>query len=93
MGLQRRQGAFQGLDRAGPLGGQVLRSLAAGTLKLQGVLELSNPVMHRLVGGSAARGLVIPIMAGCSSPAWVQAGCEQILGWDPPYPTLTGDGA
>jgi hypothetical protein len=67
--------------------------LAAGTLKLQGVLELSNPVMNRLVGGSAARGLVVPVTVGCSSLAWSQAGCEQILGWDPPWPTLTGDGA
>jgi len=93
LSLQRRQGAFQGLDRAGPLGGQVLGGLAAGTLKLQGVLELSNPVINRLAGGSAARGLVIPIMVGCSSLAWLQAGCEQILGWDPPCHTLAGDGA
>jgi hypothetical protein len=93
MSLQRRQSALQGLDRAGSLGGQVLGGLAAGTLKLQGVLELSNPVIDRLAGGSAARGLVILIMVGWSSLAWSQTGCEQILGWDPPWPTLTGDAA
>jgi hypothetical protein len=38
MRAQRRQGAFQALDRVGPLGGQVLGGSATGPLKLQGVL-------------------------------------------------------
>jgi hypothetical protein len=37
MRLQRRQGALEGLDRVGSLGGQVLGGSAAGTFKLQGV--------------------------------------------------------
>jgi hypothetical protein len=62
--VQRRQGALQGLDRVGPLGGQVLGGSAAGTLKLQGVLEFSNPVITRLAGRSATRGLVLQFLAG-----------------------------
>jgi hypothetical protein len=64
MRAQRRQGAFQALDRVGPLGGQVLGGSATGPLKLQGVLELSNPVSTRLAGGSAARGLVVLFLVG-----------------------------
>ena len=37
MRVQRRQGALQGLDRVGPLGGQVLGGSATDTLKLKGV--------------------------------------------------------
>jgi len=36
--VQRRQGALQGLDRVGPLGGEVLGGSATGTLELQGML-------------------------------------------------------
>jgi hypothetical protein len=93
MSLQRPQGAFQGLDRVGPLGGQVLGGSATGTLKLQGVLEFSNPLSNRLAGRSVIQRLVIVITAGCSILAWSQAGCEQVLGRDSPEPTLTGDGA
>jgi len=64
MRLQRRQSAFQGLDRVGPLGGQVLGGSATGTFKLQGVLELSNPVITGLAGGLATRGLVLLCWAG-----------------------------
>jgi hypothetical protein len=37
----------------GPLGGQVLGGSATGPLKLQGVLEFSNPGITRLAGRSA----------------------------------------
>jgi hypothetical protein len=70
MGVQRRQGAFQGLDRAGPLGGQVLGGSAAGPLKLQGVLEFWNPVIIRLAGRSATRGLVLLLLVGSAGLAW-----------------------
>jgi hypothetical protein len=93
MGLQRPQSAFQGLDRVGPLGGQVLGGSAPGTLKLQGVLEFSNPVSARLAGPSAIRGLVLLFLVGHAGLTWSQAGCEQVLGRDAPGPTLTGDGA
>jgi hypothetical protein len=56
MGVQRRQGAFQSLDRVGPIGGQVLGGSTTDPLKLQGVLEFSNPVITRLAGRSATRG-------------------------------------
>jgi hypothetical protein len=93
MSLQRPKGALQGLDRVGPLGGQVLGSSATGTLEIQGVLEFSNPVSNRLAGRSVTQRLVIVITAGCSILAWPQAGCEQVLGRDSPEPTLTGDRA
>jgi hypothetical protein len=93
MCLERRQGALQGLDRVGPLGGQVLGGSAPGTLKLQGMLELSNPVINRrLAGRSATRGLVLLCSVGSVGLAWAQAGCEQVLGRDSPELTLTGDG-
>ena len=84
MSLQRPKGALQGLDRAGPLGGQVLGGSATGTLKLQGVLEFSNPVSNRLAGRSVTHRLVSVITAGCSILASPQAGCEQVLGRDSP---------
>jgi hypothetical protein len=92
MGLQRRQGAFQGLDRVGPLGGQVLGGSATGTFKLQGVFEFSNPDITWLAGRSATRGLIFLFSVRCSGLAWPQAGCEQVLGRDPPEPPLAGDG-
>jgi hypothetical protein len=70
MGLQRRQGAFQGLDRVGPIGGQVLGGSATGTLKLQGVLERSNPVSNRLAGRSATRGLGLLCLVGSVGLSW-----------------------
>jgi hypothetical protein len=76
MGLQRPQSAFQGLDRVGPLGGQVLGGSATGPLKLQGVLEFSNPVSARLAGPSATRGLVLLFLVGHAGLTWSQAGCE-----------------
>jgi hypothetical protein len=60
MSLQRPKGALQGLDRVGPLGSQVLGGLATGPLKLQGVLELSNPVSNRLT----TPGLVLQFLVG-----------------------------
>ena len=66
--LQRPQGAFQGLDRVGPLGGQVLGGSAAGPLKRQGMLEFSNPV-SRLGGPSAPGGLVLLLLVGCAGLA------------------------
>jgi hypothetical protein len=92
LGLQRPQGALQGLDRVGPLGGQVLGGSATGTFKLQGVLEFSNPDITWLAGRSATRGLIFLFSVRCSGLAWPQAGCEQVLGRDSPEPTLTGDG-
>jgi hypothetical protein len=86
------QGALQGLDRVGPLGGQVLGGSATGTFKLQGVLEFSNPDITRLAGRSATRGLIFLFSVRCSGLVWPQAGCEQVLGRDSPEPTLTGDG-
>jgi hypothetical protein len=68
--LQRRQGAFQGLDRVGPLGGQVLGGSATGTLKLQGVLQFSNPVITRLGGRSATRGIIPLVLVGSVGLAW-----------------------
>jgi hypothetical protein len=91
MSLQCPQGAFQGLDRVGPLGGQVLGGSTTDTLQLQGVLELSSPVMSRLAGRPATCGLVMLFLGG-SDLAWSQAGCQQILGRDPPWPSLTGYG-
>jgi hypothetical protein len=82
--LQRLQGALQGLDRVGPLGGQVLGGSAAAPLKLQGVFEFSNPVSTRPAGRSVTQRLVVLITAGCSILAWSQAGCEQVLGRDSP---------
>jgi hypothetical protein len=70
MRLQRRQCALQGLDRVGPLGGQVLGGSATATLKLQGVLEFSNSVSNRLAGRSATRGLVLLLLVGWTVPAW-----------------------
>ena len=64
MGLQRPQSAFQGLDGVGPLGGQVLGGSATDPLQLQGVLEFSNPVIIRLAGRSATRGLVLLFLVG-----------------------------
>jgi hypothetical protein len=93
MRLQRPKGALQGLDRVGPLGGQVLGGSAAGPLQLQGVLEFSSPVSTRLADRSVTQRLVGVITAGCWILAWSQAGCEQVLGRDSPEPTLTGDGA
>jgi len=93
MSLQRPKGAFQGLDRVSPLGGQVLGRSATGTLKLQGALEFSNPVSNRLAGRSATQRLVILITAGRSILARSHAGCEQVLSRDSPRPTLTADGA
>jgi hypothetical protein len=62
--LQRRQGALQGLDRVGPLGGQVLGGSATGALKLQGVLELWNPVIARLASRSATQGIIPLLLVG-----------------------------
>jgi hypothetical protein len=76
-----------------PLGGQVLGGSATGTLQLQGVLEFPNPVITRLAGGSVTRGLVLLLLVGSAGLAWSQAGCQQVLGWDSPAPTLAGDGA
>jgi hypothetical protein len=90
--LQRPQGAFQALDRVGPLGGQVLGGSAADPLQLQGVLEFSNPVISRLAAPSATRGLVLLFPVGSVGLAWPQAGGEQVLGRDAPEPTLTGNG-
>jgi hypothetical protein len=84
MGLQRAQGAFQGLDRVGPLGGQVLGGSTMGPLELQGVLEFSNPVINRLTDSWATRRLVVLFLVGCVGLAWSQAGCEQVLGRDSP---------
>ena len=67
--LQRPQGAFQGLDHVGPLGGQVLGGSAAGPLKRQGMLEFSNPVSSRLGGPSAPGGLVLLLLVGCAGLA------------------------
>jgi hypothetical protein len=67
--LQRPQGVFQGLDRVGPLGGQVLGGSAAGPLKRQGMLEFSNPVSSRLGGPSAPGGLVMLLLVGCAGLA------------------------
>jgi hypothetical protein len=64
MRVQRRQGVFQGLDRVGPLGGQVLGGSATGPLKLQGVFEFSNPDITWLAGRSATRGLVLRFLVG-----------------------------
>jgi hypothetical protein len=64
MRLQGPQGALQGLDRVGPIGGQVLGGSTTDPLKLQGVLEFSNPVITRLGGRSATRGLVLQFLAG-----------------------------
>jgi hypothetical protein len=50
MCLQCPQGALQGLDRVGSLGGQVLGGSATGPLQLQGVLEFSGSVITRLAG-------------------------------------------
>src|SRR5829696_3802107 len=97
-GLGRRavlaapQGAFQGLDRVGPLGGQVLGGSAADPLKRQGMLEFSNPVSSRLAAPSATRGLVLLFPVGSVGLAWPQAGGQKVLGRDAPEPTLTGNG-
>jgi hypothetical protein len=92
MRLQRPQGGLQGLDRVGSLGGQVLGGSATGTLKLQGVLEFSNPVIDRLADRLATRAVVLfPVR--CSGLVWPQTGCEQLPGRDAPEPALTGDGA
>jgi hypothetical protein len=50
MCLQCPQGALQGLDRVGPLGGQILGGSATRPLQLQGVLEFSDSVITRLAG-------------------------------------------
>jgi hypothetical protein len=76
MRLQCLQGALQGLDRVGPLGGQVLGGSATGTFKLQGMLEFSNPVIARLAGRSATRALVLLFWIRCSGLVWPQAGGE-----------------
>jgi hypothetical protein len=75
MPLQSRQSAFQGLDRVGPLGGQLLGGSATGTFQLQGVLEFSNPAITRLADRLAARAVVL-FWIGCSGLAWLQTGCE-----------------
>jgi hypothetical protein len=90
--VQRRQGALQGLDRVGPLDGQVLGGSATGPLQLQGMLEFPNPVIDRLAGRSATRGASLLRLIGSVGLAWAQARCQQVLGWDAPEPTLTGDG-
>jgi hypothetical protein len=90
--LQHRQGALQGLDRVGPLGGQVLGGSATGPLQLQGMLECSNPVINRLAGGPATRGPILLSLIGPVGLAWAQASCQQVLGRDAPEATLTGDG-
>jgi hypothetical protein len=92
MRLQRRQGALEGLDRVGSLGGQVLGGSAAGTFKLQGVLEFSNSVITRLADRWATRAVVL-FWIRSPDLAWPQTGCEQVPGRDSPEPTLTGDGA
>jgi hypothetical protein len=91
--VQCRQGALQGLDRVGPLGGQVLGGSATGPLKLQGVLQFLNPVITRLADRSATRAVVLLFWIRCSGLSWPQPGCEQVLGRDAPQPPLTGDGA
>jgi hypothetical protein len=91
--LQCPQGALQGLDRVGSLGGQILGGSATGPLQLQGVLEFSNSVISRLAGRRATRGLVLLCLVGHGDLAWSQAGCKQVLGRDSPEPTLTGDRA
>jgi hypothetical protein len=68
--LQRPQSAFQGLDRMGPLGGQVLGGSATGPLKLQGALEFSNPVITRLASRSATRGIIPLLLVGSAGLAW-----------------------
>jgi hypothetical protein len=93
MRSQRRQGGLQGLDRVGPLGGQVLGGSATGSLELQVVLKLSDPVISRLVGGSMTRGPGPLLSVGYAGLAWSQTGCQQVLGWNSPEPTLTGGGA
>jgi hypothetical protein len=85
-------GRAPGLDRVGPLGGQVLGGSATGTFKLQGVLEFSNPVSTWLADRLATRAVVLLFWIRCSGLAWPQAGCEQVLGGDSPEPTLTGMG-
>jgi hypothetical protein len=70
MRVQRRQGMLQGLDRVGPLGGQVLGGLATGPLELQGMLEFSNPASTRLAGRSATPGLVLVFLVGQVGLAW-----------------------
>jgi hypothetical protein len=50
MCLPCAQGALQGLDRVGSLGGQVLGGSATNPLKLQGMFKSSNPVITRLAG-------------------------------------------
>jgi hypothetical protein len=70
MRLQRPQGGLQGLDRVGPLGGQVLGGSATGTLKLQGVLEFSNPVINRLADRLATRAVGLLVLIRCSGLAW-----------------------
>jgi hypothetical protein len=50
---------LHGLDRVGPLGGQVLGGSATGTFQLQGVLEFSNPVIIGLARRLAARVVVL----------------------------------
>jgi hypothetical protein len=77
----------------GPLGSQVLGGSATGTLKFQGVLQFSNPVINRLTGRSATRGLVHLFLVGSAILAWPQAGCNQVLGRNVPEPPLAGDGA
>jgi hypothetical protein len=77
----------------GPLGGQVLDGSATGSLKLQGVLELSNPVITRLADRLATRAVALLFWIKCSGLSWPQTGCEQVPGRDAPEPTLTGDGA
>jgi hypothetical protein len=69
MRLQRPQGGLQGLDRVGPLGGQVLRGSATGALKLQGMLEFSNPVITRLADRLATRAVIF-FSVRCSGLAW-----------------------
>jgi hypothetical protein len=93
MRLQCRQGAFQGLDRVGPLGGQVLGGSATGTFKLQGLLKLSNPVITRPADRLATRAMSLLFWIWYSGLAWPQTGCEQVVGRDAPESTLTGDGA
>jgi hypothetical protein len=89
MRLQCPQGGLQGLDRVGPLGGQVLGGSATGTFKLQGVLEFSNPVSTWPAGRLATRAVVLLLWIRCSGLAWPQTGCEQVPGRDSPKPTLT----
>jgi hypothetical protein len=65
MRLQCPQSALQGLDRVGPLGGQVLGGSATGALKLQGgVLEFWNPVIARLASRSATQGIIPLLLVG-----------------------------